>query len=87
MTIALRVLCVEDSEDDTWLIVRQLQRGGLNPDTASAELNGHDKLPRIQRGREDDRVRRLIAPLKLAQRFETGAPRHAQVDQHEVGLR
>jgi two-component system cell cycle sensor histidine kinase/response regulator CckA len=28
----LRLLIVEDSEDDTWLIVRQLQRGGLNPD-------------------------------------------------------
>jgi PAS domain S-box-containing protein len=32
MSDPLRVLIIEDSEDDTWLIVRHLQRGGLNLD-------------------------------------------------------
>src|SRR5436190_730134 len=37
MSKPLRLLIEEDSEDDTWLIVRQLQRGGLNPDFQRVE--------------------------------------------------
>jgi len=31
MTIPLRVLIVEDSEDDTILLLRELRRGGYDP--------------------------------------------------------
>jgi PAS domain S-box-containing protein len=40
MSKPLKLLIVEDSEDDTWLIVRQLQRGGLNPDFQRVETLG-----------------------------------------------
>src|SRR5436190_14796163 len=36
----LRLLIVEDSEDDTWLIVRQLQQSGLHPDLHRVETLG-----------------------------------------------
>jgi PAS domain S-box-containing protein len=39
-TDALRLLIVEDSEDDTWLIVRQLQQAGLHPDFQRVETLG-----------------------------------------------
>ncbi len=52
MGIPLRVLIVEDSEDDTLLLVRELQRGGYDPtyervDTAEAmkvALTSHSSL-------------------------------------------
>ena len=37
MSNPLRVLIVEDSQDDTWLIVRNLQRAGFRPDFERVE--------------------------------------------------
>ncbi len=37
MTEPLRVLCVDDSEDDTWLLTRELQRCGYDPQVLRVE--------------------------------------------------
>lgn len=37
MANSLRLLMVEDSEDDTWLIIRELQRGGFRPEFERVE--------------------------------------------------
>ncbi len=50
---ALRVLLIEDSEDDAWLITRELRRSGLNPSIERVET-----LPQLRAAlaREDWQV-------------------------------
>src|SRR5271157_3741666 len=40
MADTLRLLIAEDSEDDTWLIIRELQRGGFRPEFERVETAG-----------------------------------------------